>query len=148
MNNSWPTKKLYEIAHVRISNVDKKTNGNEKPVKLCNYMDVYSNEYITDILNFMEATASTTEIERFGLNDGDVVITKDSETPDDIGIPAVVTEKIEGLVCGYHLALIRPDADWARFNILSKAIIHPSDCAILRSACQRLNTLWTIYRCY
>ena len=45
------------------------------------------------------------------LNKGDVIITKDSETPDDIGIPAVVMERIGNLVCGYHLALIRPLTD-------------------------------------
>ena len=59
----------------------------------------------------MPATASPSEIERFALHAGDVVITKDSETPDDIGVPAVVVEDIDGLVCGYHLALIRPKAD-------------------------------------
>ena len=59
----------------------------------------------------MPATASPSEIERFALHAGDVVITKDSETPDDIGVPAVIVEDIDGLVCGYHLALIRPKAN-------------------------------------
>ncbi len=31
-----------------------------------------------------------------------------AETPNDIGIPAVVCGDIDGLVCGYHLAIIRP----------------------------------------
>jgi type I restriction enzyme S subunit len=39
---------------------------------------------------------------------GDILITKDSETPDDIGIPAVVVDQVENLVCGYHLALVKP----------------------------------------
>ena len=74
-------------------------------------MDVYTNQYVTSAIPFMEASASTAEIERFGLHHGDVVITKDSETPDDIGIPSVIAEEIDGLVCGYHLALIRPHSD-------------------------------------
>ena len=37
-----------------------------------------------------------------------MIITKDSETPDDIGVPAVVREEIVDLVCGYHLAILRP----------------------------------------
>ena len=75
-------------------------------------MDVYANDYVTSaLLDFMPATASPLEIERFALHAGDVVITKDSETPDDIGVPAVIVEDIDGLVCGYHLALIRPKAN-------------------------------------
>jgi type I restriction enzyme S subunit len=110
MSAAWATKPLRELAQVRVSNVDKKTHPGEKPVKLCNYMDVYSNEYITPRLEFMDGSATSAEIERFALNSGDVVITKDSETPDDIGIAAVIMEQIGQLVCGYHLALIRPKA--------------------------------------
>ena len=47
MNDVWPLRKLRELAEVRVSSVDKKTHANERPVKLCNYMDVYSHEYIT-----------------------------------------------------------------------------------------------------
>jgi type I restriction enzyme, S subunit len=111
MNSTWPIRALRDIADIRVSNVDKKTHPSEKSVRLCNYLDVHSNQYVTGELDFMDASASAAEIERFGLNCGDVVITKDSETPDDIGIAAVVTEQIEGLVCGYHLALIRPNVD-------------------------------------
>lgn len=110
MSLQWPSKRLSEIADIRVSNVDKKTYDSEKSVKLCNYMDVYSNEYVSSRLDFMEASATPAEIDRFGLNCGDVVITKDSETPDDIGIAAMIAETIENLVCGYHLALIRPVA--------------------------------------
>ena len=115
MSLDWPTCKLRELADVRVSNVDKKSYAAEQPIKLCNYMDVYANDYVTSALDFMPATASRSEIERFTLHAGDVVITKDSETPDDIGVPAVIVEDINGLVCGYHLALIRP-----------KACVHPT----------------------
>ena len=111
MNANWPTYKLRDIADVRVSNVDKKTSHAETPVKLCNYMDVYANDYVTKSIDFMAASASKSEIERFCLQAGDVIITKDSETPDDIGVPAVVTNSIDGLVCGYHLALVRPRSD-------------------------------------
>lgn len=36
------------------------------------------------------------------------MITKDSETWTDIAVPALVTEDLADVVCGYHLALIRP----------------------------------------
>jgi type I restriction enzyme S subunit len=125
MNAPWPVGKLCSIADIRISNVDKKTYASEKPVKLCNYLDVYTNEYVTGGLDFMEASASITEIERFGLRLGDVVITKDSETPDDIGIPAVIAESIDRLVCGYHLAVIRPMADQLDSTYLAKQRNYP-----------------------
>ena len=113
---NWPTSQLRDLADVRVSNVDKKSYATERPIRLCNYMDVYANDYLTSaLLDFMPATASPSEIERFALHAGDVVITKDSETPDDIGVPAVIVEDIDGLVCGYHLALIRP-----------KASVHPT----------------------
>lgn len=56
----------------------------------------------------MEASADAREIERFQIMVGDILATKDSETPDDIAISALVTENLPGVLCGYHLALIRP----------------------------------------
>lgn len=104
----WDVRRLKFISDVRVSSVDKLSHKGEKKVKLCNYVDVYKNEYITDTIDFMEATASESEIERFALEPGDVIITKDSETPADIAVPAFVTEELENVVCGYHLAHIRP----------------------------------------
>ncbi|MGE4345403.1 MAG: restriction endonuclease subunit S [Geoalkalibacter sp.] len=104
----WHVKRLKDVALCRNSNVDKKSYEGEQPVELCNYTDVYYNEKITDSINFMRATAKREDILRFSLKSGDVIITKDSESADDIGIPALVTESASGVVCGYHLTLIRP----------------------------------------
>jgi len=122
MDVAWTIRKLRDLADIRVSNVDKKVHANEKAVKLCNYMDVYSNDYVTSRIQFMDGSASAAEIERFRLNCGDVIITKDSETPDDIGIPTVISEEIDDLVCGYHLALIRPNADQIDPTFLSKQL--------------------------
>lgn len=109
--SEWIEMPLRSLADIRVSNVDKKAVRGEKPVLLCNYMDVYANDYIHDGLAFMEATASAAEIAKFKVEAGDVILTKDSETPDDIGIPAVVIEHIDNLVCGYHLALLKTKRD-------------------------------------
>lgn len=106
--DEWPTCRLADVADIRLSSVDKKTIRGEQPVWLCNYMDVYGHEYITADLPFMEATATSSEIQQFRVNQGDVLITKDSETPDDIGISTVVLDDIDNLVCGYHVALLKP----------------------------------------
>ena len=107
----WRRVSLEAVAEIRSSNVDKKPRPGEEPIRLCNYMDVYASEYITKDVDFMEATATPSELSRFRINSGDVMITKDSETPDDIGVAAVATDEISRLVCGYHLALIKPNRD-------------------------------------
>ena len=50
------------------------------------------------------------------------MITKDSELSDDIAIPAVSKEDFEGVVCGYHLAFIRPDKKLLNGNYLMRLL--------------------------
>ena len=107
----WKPQRLGTIAEMRVSNVDKHSKEEELPVRLCNYVDVYKNDHISRDMPFMRATASTEEIGRFRLRKYDVLITKDSETWDDIGVPALVTEPADDLISGYHLALLRPNGD-------------------------------------
>ena len=104
----WEVRRIRTVAEMRVSNVDKHTREDEFPVRLCNYVDVYKNDRITQSMPFMAATASWNEIERFRLERDDVLITKDSETWDDIGVPALVMETADDLLPGYHLALLRP----------------------------------------
>ena len=106
--DGWQVKPLRAVADSMISNVDKLVSDDEIPVRLCNYTDVYYNEFIGPDLDLMHATASAQEIERFGLSVGDVLVTKDSESWEDIGVPALVVETADDVVCGYHLALLRP----------------------------------------
>jgi type I restriction enzyme, S subunit len=116
------TKPLRHIAEVRVSNVDKKTGDGEQPVRLCNYTDVYYNDRIYRDLDFMTATATSAQIARFVLQVGDTVITKDSETADDIAVSAYVTESAPDVVCGYHLAILRPRENEIKSRYLSWAI--------------------------
>ena len=106
----WEVKRLKELASIQNSNVDKKSYEHEIAVRLCNYVDVYNNEFIDASLDFMCATADQSEIKRFTIMKNDVLITKDSETCDDIAIPALATETLDGVLCGYHLAQFRTNA--------------------------------------
>lgn len=103
--------KLYELASVDISSVDKKSKEGEKPVRLCNFTDVYKNWAITryHYSSLMEATAKDRDIDKFSIRKGQVAITKDSETRDDIGIPTYIADDFEDVVLGYHCALITPN---------------------------------------
>ena len=105
--------KLGEIAKIEISGVDKKTVDGEIPVRLCNFVDVYRNWAITQKLseNFMIASAKETEIAKCSIHKGQVAITKDSETRDDIGIPAYIADDFDNVLLGYHCALITPNED-------------------------------------
>ena len=107
----WDMKRLKTVAEVQLSNVDKHSSEGQVPVRLCNYVDVYYNDFITADLDFMNATATPVQVRRFRLRVGDVLITKDSESWTDIAVPAAVAEDLPDVLCGYHLADIRPGPD-------------------------------------
>ena len=124
----WDAKRLKSVASVQLSNVDKKSVEGQEPVRLCNYTDVYYHERITGDLEFMLATATRDQVRRFSLRVGDVLITKDSESWTDIAVSAVVAEDLPGVLCGYHLAHIRPNQDYhGAFLSRAFAAIGPRD---------------------
>lgn len=84
----WQVKRLKTVALYRVSNVDKIPSEEEVAVRLCNYTDVYYNEFIWPAMGLMETTSTPEEVKRFRLRVGDVVITKDSEEWSDIAVPA------------------------------------------------------------
>ena len=103
--------RLGDVAIVELSGVDKKTKDSETTVQLCNYTDVYRNWAITRDMRplFMVASANDNEINRFSLKRGQVALTKDSETRDDIGIAAYIADDFDDVLLGYHCALITPN---------------------------------------
>lgn len=121
----WQKKRLDEVTDIRFSSVDKHVVADEVPVRLCNYMEVWKNPYIHGGLNFMEGTATPAEVERFTVEPNDVLLTKDSETKEEIAEPSLVHEKIDNLVLGYHLALLRPDESQAHGPFLAAQLRIP-----------------------
>lgn len=103
----WEVLYLKEVVDPIMSNVDKHIKADEVKVSLCNYMDVYLNRYLTKDVSFDQGSVNVSELQRFSLKCQDVIITKDSETPDDIAVPSIVIEEIDNLVCGYHLCVLR-----------------------------------------
>ena len=110
---------------MRVSNVDKHSNEGEAPVRLCNYVDVYYHDRIRPEMAFMKATATPEEIQRFQLQRHDVLITKDSEAWDDIGVPSLVENGDSDLLSGYHLALLRPHLHLMTGGYLFRALQSP-----------------------
>jgi type I restriction enzyme, S subunit len=107
--DNWQITPIKAVAQYLVSNVDKHSHENEVNIRLCNYTDVYKNEKISLDMNFMHATATPEEISKFHLEVDDVVITKDSESWKDIAVPTYIAETSDDLICGYHLAIVRPN---------------------------------------
>ncbi len=104
----WEINRLKYVAKILPSNVDKHIYPDEIQVRLCNYTDVYYNDYITVDTVLKKGSCKESEFAKFVLRKGSVIITKDSETPDDIGVPTYVKDDLDNVVCGYHLTMIRP----------------------------------------
>lgn len=103
----WKEVRLGEIGTFRTSSVNKKIVETETKVWLLNYMDVYKNTHITSEIEFQQTSAKDSQIESSSLKIGDILFTPSSETPDDIGHSAVVTENLENVVFSYHLVRFR-----------------------------------------
>jgi type I restriction enzyme S subunit len=104
----WSIRPLRSIASTISSPVDKKSIEGQSSVLLCNYTDVTYNDLIHADINFMQATATLDQIRGYKLKAGDTVITKDSETAEDMGLSAFVVAELSNVLCGYHLAIVRP----------------------------------------
>ena len=120
--NGWRLVRLGDVAEVGFSGVDKKTVEGEVPVELCNYTDVFYNRRIQPGMMFMAATATPVEFDRWELRQGDVIFTKDSETPEEIGIPSYVAADMPNVLCGYHLGLARPAQAIVNGSFLSRTL--------------------------
>lgn len=118
----WQLRAFKFVGEYLTSNVDKVPSELEEVVRLCNYTDVYKNDYIHLRLDFMQSTATQEEIDKYRLLVGDVVITKDSEAWDDIAVPALVIEDADDLVCGYHLAILRANPKFLDGRFLFRCV--------------------------
>ena len=103
----WEVEEIANAIQPIMSNVDKHIKEDEINILLCNYMDVYNNRYLTKNIAFSGGSVNASELQRFSLHEQDVIITKDSETPDDIAVPTVLIGEIQNLICGYHLCILR-----------------------------------------
>lgn len=102
----WKIVSLKFIVTTKFSTVDRHELEDEVAVSVCHYPDAYKNQVLNRRTVLSRGTCTLRELENFSLRKGQVVITKDSETPDDIGIPTFVEEDIPNSVCGYHLAIL------------------------------------------
>ena len=74
---------------------------------IVNYMDVYKHDGLNRVDIKGKVEVSSEEILAYGVKEEDVLFTRTSETVDEIGLSAVITEKIEKTV--FSGFLLRPN---------------------------------------
>lgn len=107
--DDWNIIKLKFIGDLKISTVNRIELDDETPVSICHYPQAYKNEKINVNTILSKGTCNEKEIDNFSLKKGQIILTKDSESRSDIGIPTFVEDDINNAVCGYHLALFTPN---------------------------------------
>lgn len=104
----WQLTKLKHVADVRPSSVDKNRQEGEIDIRFLGTDTVYNVNEIRNALNLEPASASKRETRKYSLQEGDIVLTKDSVVPTRIADVSIVAEPLDNVVCGYHLTMIRP----------------------------------------
>ena len=103
----WRRVRIKFVSTFQLSSVDRHVHAEELPVFICHYPNVYYSEKICSQTKLPVGTCSEIEYDRFRVKSGDILITKDSESADDIGVPCMITEDLKNTVCGYHLGRYR-----------------------------------------
>lgn len=103
----WRKIRIKFVSEFRLSSVDRHIVDGEISVSICHYPNVYYNEKILRQTALPSGTCSEKEHEQYLVQGGDILVTKDSESRDDIGVPCLIAEDLENTVCGYHLGRYR-----------------------------------------
>ena len=87
LRENWDQKRLKYIFNYSLSSIDRKQKIDEKIVDICHYPNVYNDEKFSEKETLEEGTCTEEEFKSYQLKKDDIVITKDSEDPKDIGVP-------------------------------------------------------------
>lgn len=113
----WSLRRLRTLGRFTSSGIDKKNVEGEPLVRMVNYTDVYGN-FTLELRNspdYMVVSCPANKVEEHGLVQGDMLFTPSSETPEDIGVSAVVMEYLTNTVYSYHIT---------RFRLREKISLH------------------------
>lgn len=111
-NPEWPQRSLSSIGEISSAGVDKKSNDDERPVKLLNFVDVLRRNFIYGRSLTHWVTAPERQIAKCDVRRGDVFFTPSSETRDDIAHSAVAVEDIHEAAYSYHVVRFRLAEPW------------------------------------
>ena len=108
----WEVKRLGEVGVISGGGVDKKIRPQELPVRLVNYMDVYKRSFIRSVDLEHTVSATSEQITRCNVREGDIFFTPSSEMPFDIAMSAVAIENIPDACYSYHIIRLRLHEKW------------------------------------
>ena len=105
----WEVSYLKNIGRFSASGIDKKIVEGESLVRMVNYMDIYGNDtkLIDNERELMTVSCPEWKIAECNLIKGDLVFTPSSETSEDIGLSALITENLTNAVYSYHVVRFR-----------------------------------------
>ncbi len=100
---------MKELGRFTSSGIDKKEQEGEARVRMVNYMDIYGNptREISKDRELMSTTCPTWKVKECSLQRGDLVFTPSSETEEDIGLSALITDDLDETVFSYHVLRFR-----------------------------------------
>ena len=106
-SGKWTEATLGELGEISSAGVDKKIIPSETAVRLLNYLDVYSKDFIKSEDLTQSVTSPIQKAQKCSIKKGDVFFTPSSEIPTDIANSAVSLEDIEDGVYSYHIVRFR-----------------------------------------
>ena len=105
----WEAQTLKNLGFFTSSGIDKKIVEGEPLVKMVNYTDIYGNTSLIIDKNreLMTVSCPAWKVLKSDLTSGDLVFTPSSETTEDIGLSALIFEKLKNTVFSYHVIRFR-----------------------------------------
>ena len=109
----WEVCRARQLGRFTSSGIDKKLVDGEQRVQMFNYLDVYRSEskVLKQCEELMWTTAPAEKVRDHSVRVGDILLTPSSETNDDIGHAAFISECGESVVYSYHLIRFRTEAE-------------------------------------
>ena len=109
----WEIKRLGTLGRFSASGIDKYINKNESLVKIINFTDIYSNtKHILDgSIQYMEVTTPENNRTKHLVQKGDLIFLPSSETYEDLGLAALVDEKLDNTSFSYHVIRLQLKKD-------------------------------------
>ena len=107
--DKWNVEYMKNLGRFGSSGIDKKIVEGEPLVQMVNYTDIYGNEsrMIDSKRELMTVSCPAWKISEANLIKGDLVFTPSSETTEDIGLSALISENLKNTVFSYHVIRFR-----------------------------------------
>ena len=101
----WEVTKLGRLGVFTASGIDKYVKRGESLVKIINFTDVYGNKnrVLDNNIDYMVVSTPEKNKLRHLVNKGDLIFLPSSETYEDLGVSALVSEHLENTSFSYHV---------------------------------------------